>query len=161
MLRCDHRKLALTLSIRTHCITFNAVITLLAVSSATDTVHIFKFKGGNGEGERKRASGLSSPGGSVDSQETGKAEREWKEDTKPIWTGRRRTVSGPRSESIRHVGILTRLCFAQASDVGYEVYRGAERQYGKHDGRLSFEGFFYSYTIDLDNGGECVLNRQY
>ena len=44
--------------------------TLLAVSSATDTVHIFKLKGGS-EGERKRP-GPSSPGGSVDSQETGK-----------------------------------------------------------------------------------------
>lgn len=56
---------------RIHCITFNAVSTLLAVSSATDTVHIFKLKGG-GEGERKRQAGPSSPGGSVDSQETGK-----------------------------------------------------------------------------------------
>lgn len=54
-----------------HCITFNTVSTLLAVSSATDTVHIFKLKGG-GEGERKRPAGPSSPGGSVDSQETGK-----------------------------------------------------------------------------------------
>jgi hypothetical protein len=45
----------------------------LAVSSATDTVHIFKLKGGNGEGEKKRGnSGPSSPGGSVDSQDTGK-----------------------------------------------------------------------------------------
>ncbi|CAE7144981.1 unnamed protein product, partial [Rhizoctonia solani] len=55
---------------RTHCITFNAVSTLLAVSSATDTVHIFKLKGGNGDGDKKRASGPSSPGGSVASQET-------------------------------------------------------------------------------------------
>ncbi|CCO34292.1 Autophagy-related protein 18 [Rhizoctonia solani AG-1 IB] len=56
-----------------HCITFNAVSTLLAVSLATDTVHIFKLKGGNGDGEKKCGnSGPSSPGGSVDSQETGK-----------------------------------------------------------------------------------------
>ncbi|CAE6430594.1 unnamed protein product [Rhizoctonia solani] len=26
---------------------------------------------------------------------------------------------------------------------------------------VSSEGLFYSYTIDLDNGGECVLNKQY
>ncbi|KAG8716998.1 autophagy protein, partial [Ceratobasidium sp. 394] len=58
---------------RIHCITFNAVSTLLAVSSATDTVHIFKLKGGGGgEGERKRSAAPSSPGGSVDSQETGR-----------------------------------------------------------------------------------------
>ncbi len=50
-----------------HCISFNAVSSLLAVSSATDTVHIFRLTGQKG-GDKKVAS-PSSPGGSVDSQD--------------------------------------------------------------------------------------------
>ncbi|CAE7206717.1 unnamed protein product [Rhizoctonia solani] len=196
MMRCDHCKLALTLSITTHCITFNAVSTLLAVSSATDTVHIFKLKGGNGEGEKKLASRPSSPGGSADSQETGKGGAGMEGGYEAYMDGKKKNgvgfvdcsipdvyshSIGPRSDvnrwvsraelrerwaaiyrqSIRNLGTLTRLCLAQASDVGYEVYRGAEQQYGKHDGRLSSEGFSYSYTIDLDNGGECLPKSKY
>ena len=26
---------------------------------------------------------------------------------------------------------------------------------------ISSEGFFYAYNIDLENGGECTLMRQY
>ena len=26
---------------------------------------------------------------------------------------------------------------------------------------ISSEGFFYSYSIDLENGGECTLMKQY
>lgn len=26
---------------------------------------------------------------------------------------------------------------------------------------ISSEGFFYSYNIDLENGGECALMKQY
>jgi len=26
---------------------------------------------------------------------------------------------------------------------------------------LSSDGYFYSYSIDLDNGGECTLMKQY
>ena len=50
-----------------HCISFNAVSSLLAVSSATDTVHIFRLAGQ--KGGDKKGGGPSSPGGSVDSQD--------------------------------------------------------------------------------------------
>lgn len=56
-----------------HSISFNAVSTLLAVSSATDTVHIFRLtgqKGGNaGAGAEARKSGPPSSPGSIDSQD--------------------------------------------------------------------------------------------
>jgi autophagy-related protein 18 len=57
---------------RIYSISFNTVSTLLAVSSATDTVHIFRLggsKGSNGEGSSKRQT-PSSPGGSVDSHDS-------------------------------------------------------------------------------------------
>lgn len=58
-----------------HSISFNAVSTLLAVSSATDTVHIFRLagqKGGENSSRKSASSGSGSvvpgsPAGSVDS----------------------------------------------------------------------------------------------
>lgn len=56
-----------------HSITFNTVSTLLAVSSATDTVHIFRLMGQRGgdsaSTSSKRSNVPSSPAGSVDSQD--------------------------------------------------------------------------------------------
>ncbi|CAE6458839.1 unnamed protein product [Rhizoctonia solani] len=54
-----------------HCITFNAVSTLLAVSSATDTEHIFKIQGSNEEGEKKWANGRPSSPGKIHGTEKG------------------------------------------------------------------------------------------
>lgn len=55
-----------------HSITFNAMSTLLAVSSATDTVHIFKLGGSKGgNGGRSQNNGSKSPSGSVDGQSAG------------------------------------------------------------------------------------------
>ncbi|KAG8979191.1 autophagy protein [Tulasnella sp. JGI-2019a] len=58
---------------RIHSITFNAMSTLLAVSSATDTVHIFKLSGskGGGNGKSQNNNGSKSPAGSVDGQSAG------------------------------------------------------------------------------------------
>ncbi|KDN34813.1 hypothetical protein RSAG8_12111, partial [Rhizoctonia solani AG-8 WAC10335] len=127
-----------------HCITFNAVSTLLAVSSATDTVHIFKLKGGNGEGEKKRGNGTpSSPGGSVDSQETGKGGAGMEGGSlSDMWEPSRDFASLKLPTS------GTRCIVALSSNTPNVMV-------------VSSEGFFYSYTIDLDNGGECVLSKQY
>ncbi|KAG8991017.1 autophagy protein, partial [Tulasnella sp. 427] len=55
---------------RIHSITFNTVSTLLAVSSATDTVHIFKLsgKGSNGSSSASRNGQASPSAASIDSQ---------------------------------------------------------------------------------------------
>lgn len=50
-----------------HSVSFNTVSSLLAVSSATDTVHIFRLVGP--KGDSKRGAPPGSPAGSVDSQD--------------------------------------------------------------------------------------------
>ncbi|KAL5637691.1 hypothetical protein ACGC1H_002081 [Rhizoctonia solani] len=165
-----------------HCITFNAVSTLLAVSSATDTVHIFKLKGGNGEGEKKRANGgPSSPGGSIDSQETGKGGAGMEGGYEAYMDGKKKNGVG---SSLRRKSLgLTRgiagtmggYLPGSLSDMWEPSRDFASLKLPTSGTRcivalsnntpnvmvVSSEGFFYSYTIDLDVGGECVLNKQY
>ncbi|KAF8594404.1 WD40 repeat-like protein [Ceratobasidium sp. AG-I] len=160
---------------RIHCITFNTVSTLLAVSSATDTVHIFKLKGG-GEGERKRPAGPSSPGGSVDSQEAGieggyEAYMDGKKKNGVGSSLRRRSLGLTRNLAGTMGGYLP----GTLSDMWEPSRDFASLKLPTSGTRcivalssstpnvmvISSEGFFYSYTIDFENGGECVLSKQY
>jgi autophagy-related protein 18 len=54
---------------RIHSINFNVVSTLLAVSSAHDTVHIFKLGPPASSSSGKSGNGQTSPSGSIDSRE--------------------------------------------------------------------------------------------
>ncbi|KAG8723326.1 autophagy protein [Ceratobasidium sp. 428] len=163
-----------------HCITFNAVSTLLAVSSATDTVHIFKLKGG-GESERKRPAGPSSPGGSVDSQETGKGGAGMEGGYEAYMDGKKKNGVGSslRRKSLgltRNIagtmggylpGTLSDMWEPSRDFASLKLPTSGTRcivaisNTMPHVMVVSSEGFFYSYTIDLENGGECVLNKQY
>ncbi|QRV81627.1 autophagy-related protein 18 [Ceratobasidium sp. AG-Ba] len=167
---------------RIHCITFNAVSSLLAVSSATDTVHIFKLKGG-GESEKKRSgSGApSSPGGSVDSQETGKGGAGMEGGYEAYMDGKKKNGVGSslRRKSLgltRNIagtmggylpGTLSDMWEPSRDFASLKLPTSGTRcivalsSNMPHVMVVSSEGFFYSYTIDLENGGECTLNKQY
>jgi len=165
---------------RIYCITFNAVSTLLAVSSATDTVHIFKLKGG-GEAERKRSAPPSSPGGSVDSQETGKGGAGMEGGYEAYMDGKKKNGVGSslRRKSLgltRGIagtmggylpGTLSDMWEPSRDFASLKLPTSGTRcivaisNNMPHVMVVSSEGFFYSYTIDLENGGECVLNKQY
>ncbi|KAG8679976.1 autophagy protein, partial [Ceratobasidium sp. 423] len=165
-----------------HCITFNAVSTLLAVSSATDTVHIFKLTGGNGDGEKKRGNGTpSSPGGSVDSQETGKGGAGMEGGYEAYMDGKKKNGVGS-SLRRKSLGLTRGIAGTMGgylpgglSDMWEPSRDFASLKLPTSGTRcivalssnmpnvmvVSSEGFFYSYTIDLENGGECVLSKQY
>ncbi|KAG8724558.1 autophagy protein [Ceratobasidium sp. 395] len=158
-----------------HCITFNAVSTLLAVSSATDTVHIFKLKGG-GESERKRPAGPSSPGGSVDSQETGKGGAGMEGGYEAYMDGKKKNGVGSslRRKSLgltRNIagtmggylpGTLSDMWEPSRDFASLKLPTSGTRcivaisNTMPHVMVVSSEGFFYSYTIDLENGGDLL-----
>ncbi|CAE6412639.1 unnamed protein product, partial [Rhizoctonia solani] len=157
-------------------------LTLLAVSSATDTVHIFKLKGGNPEGEKKRGnSGPSSPGGSIDSQETGKGGAGMEGGYEAYMDGKKKNGMGS-SLRRKSLGLTRGIAGTMGgylpgglSDMWEPSRDFASLKLPTSGTRcivaisstlpnvmvVSSEGFFYSYAIDLENGGECVLSKQY
>lgn len=169
-----------------HSVSFNAVSTLLAVSSATETVHIFRLNGANQKqrgGESPSAAGVrspSSPAGSIDSQD-GRGQGgleggyeafiDGKKKGSSITSFRRRSLGLTRGiagsvggylpntltemwEPSRDFAFLklptsgTRCIVALSSNMPHVMV-------------VSAEGYFYCYNIDLENGGECSLMKQY
>ncbi|KIO18292.1 hypothetical protein M407DRAFT_84119 [Tulasnella calospora MUT 4182] len=166
---------------RIHSITFNTVSSLLAVSSATDTVHIFKLSGGKGGGNSSSASrnGQASPSAaSMDSQigsgamEGGyEAFIDGKKKSGVSQSLKRRSMNMARSVAGGMGGFLPNPLaevwepsrdFAHlklpTSGVRCVVALSGTMP---HVMVISSEGYFYSYNIDLENGGECSLMKQY
>ncbi|KIJ63104.1 hypothetical protein HYDPIDRAFT_92917 [Hydnomerulius pinastri MD-312] len=169
---------------RIYSMSFNAVGSLLAVSSAHDTVHIFKLGGRQGSGSSSGSSGKkdrpASPMESVDSrdQDDGRGAGDYDSFVDE------RKKSGGVSTSLRRRSL--HLTKSLSSSVGgylpntltelWEPSRdfaflrlptsGAKCVVGL-SGTLpqvmviSSEGYFYAYNIDLENGGECTLMKQY
>ncbi|PFH46756.1 hypothetical protein AMATHDRAFT_69112 [Amanita thiersii Skay4041] len=169
---------------------FNIMSTLLAVSSAHDTVHVFKLgpqKGGGGgggvgggtsSGGRGDVSGVASPSESVDSSrdeyEGGyEALVEKKEKKKSTMSSILRRKSLQMTKSLGHsVGeylpnTLTEM-WEPARDFAFlRLPTSGTRCVVALSPTMpqvmviSSEGFFYIYSIDLENGGECALMKQY
>jgi len=169
---------------RIYSINFNVVSTLLAVSSAHDTVHIFKLgpqKAGSSSSAPASKNGqrASSPTGSFDSREgvqglDGGYEAFIDEKKK----------SGSVSESLRRKSLqmgkslthsvggylpntLTEMWEPSRDFAFLRLPTSGARCIVALSGTLpqvmviSSEGYFYSYNIDLENGGECSLMKQY
>jgi len=169
---------------RIYSINFNAVSTLLAVSSAHDTVHIFKLgaqeKGGKGNGVGAGAStkggSPSSPSGSLDSRE-GPSGMEGGYEA--FIDGKKKNGSGLRVRSLHLTRNLTSSMGGYLPNTLTELWEPSRdfaflklptsgaRCVVALSGTMpqvmviSSEGFFYSYNIDLENGGECSLMKQY
>lgn len=179
---------------RIYSLNFNAVSTLLAVSSDTETVHIFKLAGSKGAGGMIGSAGngnhspsLSSFDGNSDSSSPpGSATSGGRAGGYEAFMGRRK----PSSSSGGISGTLRRRSMALGRGItgsvgGYlpnsltEMWEPS-RDFAflklptpgvssvvalssttPHVMVVTSEGYFYSYNIDLEHGGECVLMKQY
>ncbi|EST09237.1 WD40 repeat [Kalmanozyma brasiliensis GHG001] len=162
---------------------FNAVSTLLAVSSDTETVHIFKLSSGSkGNGMHSPSvssfdagSDTSSPPGSTNGSRTGGYEA-FMGNRKPSSGGiggtlRRRSAALGRGISGSVGGYLPNsltemwepsrdFAFLKLPSQGVSSVVALSAT-TPHVMVVTSEGYFYSYNIDLEHGGECVLMKQY
>ncbi|CCA68972.1 related to ATG18-Phosphatidylinositol 3,5-bisphosphate-binding protein [Serendipita indica DSM 11827] len=144
-----------TREVRIHSITFNAMSTLLAVSSAHDTVHIFKLESREGQAmdggyeayaESRKQGGLASS-----------LKRRSQLVTKQLTS----SVGGYLPNAVAEM-------WEPARDFAWlKLPSSGTRCIVALSGTMpqvmviSSEGYFYSYNIDLENGGECALMKQY
>ncbi|KAG9311918.1 WD40 repeat-like protein [Chiua virens] len=163
---------------RIYSMSFNAVGSLLAVSSAHDTVHIFKLGPRQVSGSSKKDR-PSSPMESVDSRDpedgrTGDYDSfvdERKKSNTVSSVIRRRSLHLSKSISSSVGGYLPNTLteiWEPARDFAFlRLPTSGARCVVGLSGTLpqvmviSSEGYFYAYNIDLENGGECTLMRQY
>ncbi|GAA5967556.1 hypothetical protein JCM11641_005692 [Rhodosporidiobolus odoratus] len=176
-------------------IAFNAVSSLLCVSSDTETVHIFKLTG-NGKGGKARgtngSSGTSGPdweerdrfgspnGGSDAGSSVGGYEAliESKRQANQGGVGgtlRKKSLSLGRNLAGSAVsglggflpGAVTGMWDPQRDFAYLKVPTTGVQSVVALSGTspqvmvVTSEGVFYSYAIDLENGGECVLQKSY
>ncbi|KIK53769.1 hypothetical protein GYMLUDRAFT_49197 [Collybiopsis luxurians FD-317 M1] len=171
---------------------FNTVSTLLAVSSAHDTVHIFKLGRGGRDASSSNGNGngkLSSPSPSSDSVDTtstltstaggagadgvdGGYESFIENKKNGVsWTFKRRSLQVTKSLSHSVGGYLPNTLtemWEPSRDFAFlRLPTSGARCVVALSGTMpqvmviSSEGYFYSYNIDLENGGECSLMKQY
>ncbi|KAJ3754192.1 WD40 repeat-like protein [Lentinula raphanica] len=155
---------------------FNAVSSLLAVSSAHDTVHIFKLARGK---EASSAGKLSSPSPSSESVDTveGGVEGGYEAFIEKKKNGgvssslRKRSLQVTKTLSHSMGGYLPNTLtemWEPSRDFAFlRLPSSGARCVVALSGTMpqvmviSSEGYFYSYNIDLENGGECLLMKQY
>ncbi|KAF5351070.1 hypothetical protein D9756_008153 [Leucocoprinus leucothites] len=162
---------------------FNLVGSLLAVSSAHDTVHIFKL-GNRGKGDKEWSvpsssassiSGATSPPESVDGQQgldggydafvekkkSNSVSSSLKRKSLQMTKSLSHSVGGYLPNTLTEMWEPTRdFAFLKLPTTGARTIvalSGTMPQVMV----ISSEGYFYSYSIDLENGGECTLLKQY
>ncbi|GAC95949.1 hypothetical protein PHSY_003527 [Pseudozyma hubeiensis SY62] len=157
---------------------FNSVSTLLAVSSDTETVHIFKLSSGS-KGRANSGGDVSPSISSFDGSESSSPPtRGYESFTKPKsaksslgGTLRRRSMALGRGLSGSVGGYLPNsltemwepsrdFAFLKLPSQGVSSVVALSST-TPHVMVVTSEGYFYSYGIDLENGGECVLMKQY
>ncbi|GBE89254.1 WD40 repeat-like protein [Sparassis latifolia] len=165
---------------RIYSISFNLVSTLLAVSSAHDTVHIFKLgqQQKSGTSSSKSVPSPSSPSESLDSREGsqgldgGYEAYVDKKKTGSVSSALRRRSMHLTKNLTSSVGgylpnTLTEMWEPSRDFAFLRLPTSGARCIVALSGTMpqvmviSSEGYFYSYNIDLENGGECSLLKQY
>ncbi|PWN40517.1 WD40 repeat-like protein [Ceraceosorus guamensis] len=168
---------------RIYNISFNAVSTLLCVSSDTETVHIFKLAGQSSSNGNTARPAIGPDSGSSPT---------------PSFEGSEASSAGPggyeafisdKKKGGGLSGTLRRRSMAMARAAGgvSSYLPGGLSEMWEPSRDFAYlklptagvssvvalssttpqvlvatsEGFFYSYNIDLENGGECSLTRQY
>ncbi|KAG5729770.1 Autophagy-related protein 18 [Termitomyces sp. T112] len=176
---------------RIYSMSFNVVGTLLAVSSAHDTVHIFKLGGQRAAGRAVAAAAVmgtaagpsaaqlpASPPESVDSRDSSQgpdtgydAFIEKNRASSVSSTLRRKSLQ--MTKSITHSmggylpNTLTELWEPSRDFAFLRLPTSGARCIVALSGTtphvmvISSDGYFYSYSIDLEHGGECQLVKQY
>ncbi|KAJ4466318.1 WD40 repeat-like protein [Lentinula aciculospora] len=155
---------------------FNAVSSLLAVSSAHDTVHIFKLARGKEGSSNGKLSSPSPSSDSVDTVEGGvdggyEAFIEKKRNGGVTSSLRKRSLQVTKTLSHSMGGYLPNTLtemWEPSRDFAFlRLPTSGARCVVALSGTMpqvmviSSEGYFYSYNIDLENGGECSLMKQY
>ncbi|KAL1661396.1 WD40-repeat-containing domain protein [Schizophyllum commune] len=162
---------------------FNVVGSLLVAASGHGTVHVFRVGGqqgqGSGSGGSSAGRAASSPPASIDSREGVPAMDggydafiEKKKAGGVSSSLRRKSLQ--MTKSISHSvggylpGALTEMWEPQRDFAWLRLPGGggvrcvaAISGTMPHVMVISSEGYFYSYSIDLENGGECTLMKQY
>ncbi|KZT18935.1 WD40 repeat-like protein [Neolentinus lepideus HHB14362 ss-1] len=162
---------------RIYSINFNVVSTLLAVSSAHDTVHIFKLGQQKSSGSSiKNGQGPASPSGSInsgdqamdggyeayiDSQKKGSVSSSLRRKSLQMTKSLSSSVGGYLPNTLTEMWEPSRdFAFLRLPTSGVKsivALSGTMPQVMV----ISSDGYFYSYNIDLENGGECSLLKQY
>ncbi|KAJ3785578.1 WD40 repeat-like protein [Lentinula aff. detonsa] len=155
---------------------FNTVSSLLAVSSAHDTVHIFKLARGKESSNNGKLSSPSPSSDSVDTVEGGvdggyEAFIEKKKNGGVSSSLRKRSLQVTKTFSHSMGGYLPNTLtemWEPSRDFAFlRLPTSGARCVVALSGTMpqvmviSSEGYFYSYNIDLENGGECSLIKQY
>ncbi|KAJ3748107.1 WD40 repeat-like protein [Lentinula detonsa] len=155
---------------------FNTVSSLLAVSSAHDTVHIFKLARGKEGSNNEKLSSPSPSSDSVDTVEDGvdggyEAFIEKKKNGGVSSSLRKRSLQVTKTLSHSMGGYLPNTLtemWEPSRDFAFlRLPTSGARCVVALSGTMpqvmviSSEGYFYSYNIDLENGGECSLIKQY
>ncbi|GAA5862905.1 hypothetical protein JCM8547_003616 [Rhodosporidiobolus lusitaniae] len=172
-------------------IAFNAVSSLLCVSSDTETVHIYKLTGNGKGGKGAKANGAAgsagpdwgeerdrfgSPNGGSDAGSSIGGYEALIESKKQANSGvsgtlRRKSLSLGRNLAGSVGGFLpgavTGIWDPQRDFAYLKVPTSGVKSVVALSGSspqvmvVTSEGVFYSYAIDLENGGECVLQKSY
>ncbi|PAV20431.1 WD40 domain containing protein [Pyrrhoderma noxium] len=167
---------------RIYSMNFNAMSTLLAVSSAHDTVHIFKLgsqKGSNSSSSNGKPAPSLSPSPSIDSRDGSQGMEGGYE---AYIDGKKKSggvSSALRRRSLKLTKNITSSVGGYLPNTLTEIWEPS-RDFAflklpvsgarcivalsgtmPHVMVISSEGYFYSYNIDLENGGECSLMKQY
>ncbi|KAF9198601.1 autophagy protein, partial [Haplosporangium sp. Z 27] len=142
---------------RIHSLSFNMTSTLLCVSSATDTVHIFKI-GGSTPSNSQRNGGLLD--NSLDMSRAGVASAIRRQS---MHFGR--NLAGSVGSYLP--GAITEI-FEPSRDFAYLKLPspGVQSVIALSNTTpqvmvATSDGYLYQYNIDLENGGQCVLLKQY
>ncbi|GJJ10717.1 autophagy protein [Clathrus columnatus] len=153
---------------------FNAVSSLLAVSSAHDTVHIFKLGSQKKELATKDRP-IISPGSPTGSFDSGSVEGGYE----AYADGKKKSGPSLRKRSLRLTRNITTSVGGYLPNTLSEMWEpsrdfaflklptsGARCVVALSSTLpqvmvISSEGFFYAYNIDLENGGECSLIKQH
>ncbi|KAF8346793.1 hypothetical protein F5887DRAFT_1072884 [Amanita rubescens] len=138
----------------------------LAVSSAHDTLHIFKLGGNkgistNGPSSSLSDSGATGPPDSVNSRE----EYEVEEDKgvinfeEKVAENDQDPLAFSRRVSTAYVGACAVFCIFEVTNQTRSIIVLSPTM--PQVMVISYEGYFYLYNIDLDNGCECTFVKQY
>ncbi|KAF9521957.1 WD40 repeat-like protein [Crepidotus variabilis] len=171
---------------RIYSMNFNSVGSLLAVSSAHDTVHIFKLgrrESGEKSGERDPGNGSMSSGASISSppesvdgttggldggyeafiekKKGGGVGSSLKRKSMQMTKTLTHSMGGYLPNTITEMWEPSRdFAFLRLPTAGARTIVALSGTM-PHVMVLSSEGYLYLYNIDLENGGECSLIKQY
>ncbi|ORZ27626.1 WD40-repeat-containing domain protein [Lobosporangium transversale] len=145
-------------SARIYSLSFNMASTLLCVSSDTDTVHIFKL-GGSSSSNNQRNGGLLT--GSLDMSKGGGVASVIRRQSMHFGRNLAGSVGSYLPGAITEIFEPSRdFAYLKLPSAGVQSVIALSNTTPQVMVATS-DGYLYQYNIDLENGGQCVLLKQY